>query len=74
MKDPEPSNIYGEKRTVHTVDHIIRWDYALLAVAGLYVAYKLFGSLSGQSGEESDSDPLTDEMQGAVDAAEVMIE
>ena len=74
MKDPDPSNIYGEKRTVHTVDHIIRWDYALLAVAGLYVAYKVFGSLSARSGEESDSDPFTGEIGDAKRAAEVMIE
>lgn len=67
MQDPEPSNIYGEKRTVHSVDHIIRWDYALLAVAGLYVAYKLFGGLSRGSSEEDDSDPLMDELEGATE-------
>jgi hypothetical protein len=74
MQDPDPSNIYGEKRTVHSVDHIIRWDYALLAVAGLYVAYKLSGALASSSSEESESDPFTGEIEDAVDGAEVMIE
>lgn len=59
------------QRTVHTVDHIIRWDYALLAVAGLYVALKVFGSLSGRPGEGSDGDPLSGEIG---DAVEVIVE
>lgn len=74
MEDPDPSNIYGEKRSVHTVDHIIRWDYALLAALGLYVAYKFFSRLSARSDEESDSGPLTGQMDDAADAAEVMLQ
>lgn len=71
MQDPDPSNIYGEKTAGWSVNLEVNIGYTLAALLGLYVAWKLFGGLSGQSAEESDSDPLTGEID---DAGEVMAE
>ena len=45
--EPLPENIDGHVLEQHTwnhnIDHSIRWDYVLLAVAAVVVAYLLFG-------------------------------
>jgi len=74
MKDPAPSNIYGEKTAGYSVSFEVNVGYTLASLLGLYVAWKLFGGLSARSGEESNSDPFTGEIGDAADAAEVMIE
>lgn len=43
MNDPAPENIVGEKTVSHVVEHSVRWDYVLLAVAGIYAAWKVAG-------------------------------
>jgi len=54
MNDPKPENITGQKTVSHVVEHTIRWDYALLAVAGIYAAWKvarMFGSAESDTQE-----------------------
>lgn len=52
MQDPHPSNIVGEKSVSHVVEHRVRWDYLALAVAGLYLAWKLGKMVSTSGGGE----------------------
>lgn len=40
MRDPDPSNISGEKVQRHVFKHSINWGYVALAVAISLVAWK----------------------------------
>jgi hypothetical protein len=61
MRDPPAANIYGEKTAGYTVNLEVNIGYTLLALLGLYVAWKVFGGLSASSGE--DDDPLGGEIE-----------
>jgi len=64
MQDPNPENIMGSKQVSHSVEWQINVGYALLAVLGLYLAWKAFGVLSGGS---EDSDDVTDDIEDVAD-------
>ena len=60
----EPDHVTGKLTRSHSFEHKIRWDYALLAVLGLYVATKIAPKLATTS---SDSDEVTVEQTGPID-------
>ena len=62
MEDPLPSNITGEKRVVHTVEHRINWGYALLGAAGIAALWLIFGGDGGADASDV-SDAVVDEAQ-----------
>jgi len=41
VNDPAPSNITGEKRVTHSVEHRINWGYVAASVAALIVLWRL---------------------------------
>lgn len=41
MRDPDPSNISGEKVQRHVFKHEVNWGYVVLGLAGLYAIYRL---------------------------------
>jgi hypothetical protein len=63
MQDPPSSNIYGEKTAGYSVNFEVNIGYTLAALLGLYVAWQVFGGLSGSSDRDGESDPLTDEIE-----------
>jgi len=62
--DPLPENVDGqivEKHTWnHEIEHSIQWDYVLLAIAAVGVAWMLFGG-SGESGVDVEDVPSADD-------------
>lgn len=56
MKDPEPANIRGVKASKHQFSHSIRWDYMVIGVGFLYVAWKVLGGLGSSSEVEDERD------------------
>ncbi|WP_089811399.1 hypothetical protein [Halogeometricum rufum] len=42
--NPPTENLSGEVKHVHSVEHSIRWEYAIAGVVALYVASKVLGS------------------------------
>jgi hypothetical protein len=60
MQDPNPENIMGQKQVSHSVEWRINVGYALLAVLGLYLAWKAFGFVSGG---DTDTDDVGDEIE-----------
>lgn len=60
MQDPDPENIAGRKVQKHSFEHSIRWDYVLLAVAAIYVTWKVSSRLSSSSEDGDDLDDLED--------------
>lgn len=56
MEDPDPSNISGEKRVSHSVNWEINVGHVALAVAVIYVIWKLLGSRSGEIEDAEDGE------------------
>jgi len=52
VQDPEPSNIRGQKRVVHSVEHQVNWGYVAIAVAVIAVVWWV--SRTTGSDEEGD--------------------
>lgn len=71
MQDPQPDNIYGEKSS--ELKHIVRWDYVVLGLLGLYVAWNLFGGLSSPSENSDEMEEIAGNLD-AQDAAEVVLQ
>ena len=65
MQDPPSSNIYGEKTAGYSVNFEVNIGYTLAALLGLYVAWRVFGGLSGASSDDTESGPLSGEMKDA---------
>ena len=60
MRDPNPSNITGEKVQRHVFKHSINWGYVAIAVAAVVVALKL---LSDASDDEGKNQGIASEME-----------
>ena len=56
MRDPKPENISGEKVRRQVFKHEINWGYVAVAVAMIYVVYRL--DLGGDDGEENGGVPV----------------
>jgi hypothetical protein len=62
MQDPNPENIMGQKQVSHSVEWKVNVGYTLLAVLGLFLAWKLFGAVSSSSGNENEDDLASGEL------------
>jgi len=51
VRDPNPSNITGEKVQRHVFKHSINWGYVAIAVAAVVVALKLLSETSDDEGK-----------------------
>ena len=51
MRDPNPSNITGEKVQRHVFKHSINWGYVAIAIAAVVVALKLLSETSDDEGK-----------------------
>lgn len=51
MKDPDPSNIRGEKRVSHSVEWKVNVGYALLALAAMYAVWKVTQARQSDGGD-----------------------
>lgn len=54
MRDPNPSNITGEKVQRHVFKHSINWGYVAIAVAAVVVVLKLLPDASDNEGKNQD--------------------
>jgi len=51
VRDPNPSNITGEKVQRHVFKHSINWGYVASAIAAVVVALKLLSETSDDEGK-----------------------
>lgn len=51
--EPDPSNVTGKVVESHSFEHVVRWDYALIAVVVLYVLWRFFPRQSDDEDGES---------------------
>jgi len=51
VRDPNPSNITGEKVQRHVFKHSINWGYVAIAIAAVVVALKLLSETSDDEGK-----------------------
>ena len=56
MRDPDPSNISGEKVQRHVFKHSINWGYVAIAVAVVLLGLKLLPAVASDD-EDKNQDP-----------------